>query len=92
MATSIFPLTVAVSGISQVDVFHKGPGGLSGDDPSCLPEHACEKIPVYADGKLELEGQYMLCSDIQITPDSVEVYGIPAILDTITDFYRKFCL
>lgn len=48
-----------------------------------------KKIPVYADGKLELEGQYMLCSDIQITPDSVEVYGIPATLDTMTGLFTE---
>ena len=48
-----------------------------------------KKIPVYADGKLELEGQYMLCSDIQITPDSVEVYGVPATLDTITGLFTE---
>lgn len=48
-----------------------------------------KKIPVYANGKLELEGQYMLCSDIQITPDSVEVYGVPATLDTITELFTE---
>ena len=48
-----------------------------------------KKIPVYADGKLELEGQYMLCSDIQVTPDSVEVYGVPATLDTITGLFTE---
>lgn len=48
-----------------------------------------KKIPVVADGKLELEGQYMLCGDIQITPDSVEVYGMSATLDTLTGLFTE---
>ena len=54
-----------------------------------FPAVNCIKVPVHPVTSLSFESQYMSSGNMEVTPDSVYVYGEPHRLETISQVYTK---
>ena len=54
-----------------------------------LPEVTSKRVPVVPKASIVFDGQYMLVGDIELRPDSVDIYGDARLLGTIDSVFTE---